>query len=1028
MKTFFQNTLPLLFLIFMTTVLSAQTFSKLYVGADTQAGAVVKIYDNHIYRVGSIQRGNDFIGTFSKYTMTGDFLWMVELDRSTALSDFVEVIGANGTVTAFLIVGRTMPFNSGTDTQSVLARVDINGNLDWTRYFETTGREAFTRIVKRTGDTSAFPYYILSWLNKNQSPSTSDDAAIFRVDENGTVSQSDFYRTATNSDYQVTSVLLPLQNGRLAMMGSYTPWVGHIITIRPNGTVLRAHDLSNDVRIYDAEELANGDLMIVGTIANDATGFIARIQLNANGGNVIWSALLPAFTRLSQVSPIDPATNQFYAVAFGNNASGVLQSTVLQFQDNGTAQPTINWSRLLNEGETFFGGASIEALANGSFLYHDVRTGNPNGLGGQEFLMGIFDSAFNSCITVDTIVELTPLEFEISLNEVTNTELAYEVETVELASNLELEEFPLCCGGLTNDTLDFSCTPQNAYDFTFDLQNFTGYTVTSVLISVDGPYSIGSQQSVYYTQNNNSNLPIAANGGLSGPFNITIVPDNPVTTPTTVCLDIIYISDDYQCCHYEYCVTLEPIDPCAYIDLISTKLDTDEGCCYDMEVVNNYCDDYFVGIQTEILTPGVSFASFNGGSTWTTAANSANTTVDWTPNSGFILTGNTLDMNFCLEGIVTYSQIPQEIAFNWLAIDPATGETIIACTDTLEFECETCIILSEEEVFCDENGNYFYTFTLLNNTVPPKTATNIALEVYTPAGVDFNLNTIPVNLSSGSTHTETVAITGPVSAGDIISYKVLLLDDEGWCCHLDSLEFVLPDCEIGCTCTDFDDYVEDVNQGFDLLLDCTIERSIFTPLGTSECDTTRWSFTLVGSNPILSGLIPGDSPALFDFPVEGTYEVCLQVFRYDEDGNLCYGDITETYCEQVELGCPNDDEFILNGEAAIEQDNSYDLNNLTPPVGDFKGILQDNTASVHATIYPNPATDNLTIELDQDGLFDLSIYTINGVFVQRAAINSIADSPMQVSIANLLPGVYVISVEGETGQVLRQRFVKVASW
>ena len=1071
MKTFYQNSLLLLVLLLGLNSLQAQLFADLYMGEGDQGGAIVKIYDNHIYRAGNVTKNGQIYANFSKYSMNGAFLWMVELEQTSSFADFIKTTEED----AFLLVGTTQPFN--TSSSSVLAKIDVNGNLLWVQNIETTNREIFNRIRRSegiAGVANPFPYYISQWVNKPGGGSTSDDAGVFSVDVNGNIGIHSYYRTLNSSsgvDYQVNRVFLPLPGGGFALMGSYTPFTGHIIEIDVNGDVVQALDTDQQLDIRDAwQDPITRDIVAVGAIGNSTEGFIIRFNLD---GTVHWAVRTPAINALIK---IEHSNNDglFYVVGYGSTFNSINKSYIIRLEDAGQAPPQLEWVRHLEEGETFFGSAVVQLTNNDEILYHDARTGNPKGSGMRDYLMGIFDDELSSCITEEVEIELVEFEFSLSPNEVARFPQEYTVTTDTVSNEVDIDQVVLCCGGVVEDTLDFSCTPQNSYEYTFSLENYTEYNVNSVFISVPAGFSLDNQ---YWT--GSSPLPIPANGGSAGPFNVTITPDNPITSTTTLCLDIIYLSDGYECCHFEHCITLEPIDPCDYKELEAMKND-EEGCCYDIELFNDYCDDYFIGIQTEILTPGVTFADYSGGTTWTANPNSSNTIIDWTNASGFIPTGVVGDMAFCLEGIVTTSQVPQFIAFNWIAVDPATGEQIVACTDTLEFECEPCMDIVGE-VLCDDEGNYLYNFTINNNSDPATDATAILFEMNTP-GVDFDPNYIVTALPAGGSYSGTVGIDGVLSPGDVVNFKVLLIDDEGWCCHLDSIEIVMPECEqVGCQCTDFETYVGQVNQGFTTQIDCASEIATFTPVALSECDTTVFTYFSQDFNPIQSGLNGGASPVEFAWPVDGTYEVCMTVYRYDENGNFCYGDIFEQYCEDVQLLCPTDDPFVLDAEVDLTVGDVINLDWELPPAQQFDvlrierqhkeqwrtiamvdayttsfqdkaphqgenvyqisgvvGAMSWNSRPANAAIakstelqvqlYPNPAREEITLVLSESGNYTIRVFNANGQMVKQQRSYVEAASNQQMRVADLTSGVFILSIQAEDGTVVQQRFVKLASW
>ena len=72
-------------------------------------------------------------------------------------------------------------------------------------------------------------------------------------------------------------------------------------------------------------------------------------------------------------------------------------------------------------------------------------------------------------------------------------------------------------------------------------------------------------------------------------------------------------------------------------------------------------------------------------------------------------------------------------------------------------------------------------------------------------------------------------------------------------------------------------------------------------------------------------------------------------------------------------------------------------------------------------VYPNPANDELTIEMGEGAYNAFSITNIVGQQVMRQSLNKTTTA---LCVGELLPGVYFISFSGENGSALR-RFVKM---
>jgi hypothetical protein len=73
--------------------------------------------------------------------------------------------------------------------------------------------------------------------------------------------------------------------------------------------------------------------------------------------------------------------------------------------------------------------------------------------------------------------------------------------------------------------------------------------------------------------------------------------------------------------------------------------------------------------------------------------------------------------------------------------------------------------------------------------------------------------------------------------------------------------------------------------------------------------------------------------------------------------------------------------------------------------------------------YPNPATENVTISLEGEGVASLRVTDISGKVVANQSINLI-NGKADVSINNLESGVYIFNVVLENGKTAQFNVVK----
>ncbi len=558
------------------------------------------------------------------------------------------------------------------------------------------------------------------------------------------------------------------------------------------------------------------------------------------------------------------------------------------------------------------------------------------------------------------------------------------VDTLGVISNVDFGNCETPCGQVVRDSISLDCADQNGYVYNFQIENLSGYDVSSVVINSLPPgYTFSTQ---YWSSNGNPSLPIL-NTQTSGWLEVIIYPSSPITQPTEICFNVVLLSGDFACCHFEHCLTLLPLDPCGATGIVSSSVDTSEGCCYDLKLTNDFCPDFFVGVGAEIITPGVVFSQYGTSSAATITANTNLTALTYTPVSGYIALG-AFDMSICLDGIVNVNQMPQLIAFNWYAVN-AAGESYIACTDTLEFFCEPCLLVSEESISCNENGTASFTFTVTNNTMPAQTSTQIVLEVHTP-GVVFTPAVINTTLLSGQSTTITVTVSG-ANSGDLILYKVLLLDEDGWCCHLDGLSVTMPDCtNVGCDCGEYEEFINDALLGFALDdSDCPVIS--LTPLQQDPCNRTRAVVRFNGDSKELS--LDAAGQYLFEVPNNGSYEFCMSIQRFNDAGEPCFpNEEPVTICKAILVECV-----------------SLQIN---PDIED------------QPTIYPNPVSEQLVVKLARDGSYLLRIVDSKGqIRLQRK--QKTKGNSITLQVDQLTDGIYWLILTDEKGNTYQKRFIKL---
>ncbi len=627
--------------------------------------------------------------------------------------------------------------------------------------------------------------------------------------------------------------------------------------------------------------------------------------------------------------------------------------------------------------------------------------------------------------------------------------------------NLCFVECEAPCAIVTDEEL---ICDANGHSYTFNIQNNSGVIVDGIIVNQDYDPNVVIQP-----------------GGTYGPSTINIPPG----TASPYCFDIIMFSEDLTCCHYEHCIDIPECNPCDSIYLEANRIDGELGeCCYTVDVTNNFDDQYFTKITSTILTNGVNFDNPYGANGWTVNPTTGNT-LTWTPGTPYI--DDIFDpgvLNFCLIDITQTSQTPQYIKFDWITTD-ALGQDSIACSDTLIFECETCLEVSNDEIVCLPNGDYSYCVTIDNND-PINSATEVYFDVYEPVGLQFNPTFVPVNLPPLGSASVCVNIPGPLPTGTEVKYKTILKNFEGdtlnWCCIVDTFSVVIPECEpdtcptiqtvdIECGGDLNQDGIEDYiititatgNGTIDLSSSCgTLTTTVVPVSGFTTATTTLYSnntcpfLNLLALYTLPNGTFCGEELFEYDFPFCGSNEGCLcdllgeDVFQgFNTSFDCPQGTYTPNSlepCDEVSWYLNN----ILIGTSVGNEAFTFEYEG----PGDYfvcmfvtrfddEGTVCTSFACLDITItdwcpeipqpvnqikaYPNPGKDVLNIAtggIVPEGQKTIQITDMNGkvLFVEQTEfVNG-----MQVNIETLQPGMYFLTIEGKDNFREVLRFVKTS--
>lgn len=467
--------------------------------------------------------------------------------------------------------------------------------------------------------------------------------------------------------------------------------------------------------------------------------------------------------------------------------------------------------------------------------------------------------------------------------------------TVTVTDSLNQVYFYNCpkpCGAIVRDTVEYACEDQTLYPYTFYLQNDSGQPVTSVLIKPISPAGTTITPNSF----NLFQTPIA-DGGTYGPLTVDLNLSGPLTQATEVCFEVVYLSEGEECCKFTHCVTILPTDPCEKINVRAIASSDDNGaCCYTLELKNDFCPDYFTSVVTEIITPGVIFGSYGGGTTWTGALSASKQVINWRPNnSNSIPLGTLGELDFCLDSINSITQLPQEVVVHWMR-----GRDII-CSDTLRFDCNPCAFIELEEGICNDDGSVSFNYTIFNTS--GRTVTEFYLEAQTP-NIQFSPAFVTTTIPDGGTYNGTLTVStldnASLTAGTIVNFKATLFDGTDWCCHMGGLSLVIPSCD-GCECGDQEEWIKLFEQGFQSKIDCE-NGVIYLETSMTECDSVI--FNIYDATGLIAS-VSGTGNQTLSLPIlpNGGYVVEMIAYRYDENGELCF-EATRRY--DLGIDCPKE--------------------------------------------------------------------------------------------------------------------------
>jgi len=204
-----------------------------------------------------------------------------------------------------------------------------------------------------------------------------------------------------------------------------------------------------------------------------------------------------------------------------------------------------------------------------------------------------------------------------------------------------------------------------------------------------------------------------------------------------------------------------------------------------------------------------------------------------------------------------------------------------------------------------------YCVKIMNNSPTGYLANQFDLSGISPSGVTITPTSHTQNIPSGGMATINFSISGNLSAGDIVKIEGLLsgLDsmEEPWEC-LDTICLEVPPCPIDSCCTDEDQFLADIAQGFQVtqLGDCTYQvcANQFDTchyFGTLGPDWGDGSVTL----PAINQSNPPNNCWTHTYTTNGSFKIAIHLYEGDPANEESCWDAD--LCTTIETDCCDED-------------------------------------------------------------------------------------------------------------------------